>query len=225
MIHVPYYSHPNTRNDEWVISHLQEMGCSKDGYYVEAGAFDGITHSNTLTLERHFNWTGLLIEPHPDLVSVVKENRPNNIHSDKALSLTGLSKRGTLLLGGQWSGLQELMTRKFLDQHQERGNPGVEVECATLHEVLEAAKAPQHIDYLSLDIEGGELPVLLDYFLKTPDDVRRRFGCITVEYEYDESILQCLIMLLDHFDYRFVKLSGWDAFFIWTGFRGQEKVT
>ena len=223
MKNVPFYSHPSTRNDEWVINNALPMGL-KGGYYVEAGAFDGLTHSNTLTLERYFGWTGLLIEPHPELIPKVKSNRPGNAFCGKALSLNGLPETGTLLLGGQWSGLQELMTRKFLDQHQERANPGIEVKCCTLHNALEQADAPGHIDYLSLDIEGGELPVLMDYFLKTPESERRRFGCITVEYQYDESILQSLIVLLDCYDYRFVRLSGWDAFFIWKGFRGSEKV-
>ena len=33
------------------------------GYFIELGAHDGFFFSNTLTLERQFNWTGLCIEP------------------------------------------------------------------------------------------------------------------------------------------------------------------
>ena len=33
------------------------------GFFVEAGAWDGVYLSNTLFLERQRNWTGILIEP------------------------------------------------------------------------------------------------------------------------------------------------------------------
>jgi FkbM family methyltransferase len=211
VINVPYYSHPGTRNDEWVVNEIFQGG--RGGYYVEAGAFDGLTHSNTLTLERNFGWVGLLVEGNPIFAEQMIRNRPGNTFSTKAISLSHLPSKGTMLQGGQWTGLQELMTRKFLDQHQERANPGVEVETATLHAILEEADAPKRIDYLSLDIEGGELPVLIDYFHRTAKEDLRRFGCITVEYQNDACILQSLNTLLDFYGYRLIKLSGWDAFY------------
>ena len=42
------------------------LGTSERGIFVEIGAYDGIHGSNTLMLERCFNWTGLLIEASPD---------------------------------------------------------------------------------------------------------------------------------------------------------------
>ena len=39
----------------------------KNGFFVEAGAFDGEAFSNTLLFELKHNWTGLLVEPNPDL--------------------------------------------------------------------------------------------------------------------------------------------------------------
>ena len=38
----------------------------KNGFFIEAGAFDGQIFSNTLLLEMNYNWTGLLIEPNPE---------------------------------------------------------------------------------------------------------------------------------------------------------------
>ena len=37
----------------------------RDGFFVECGAFDGETRSNTLNLERDLGWTGVLIEADP----------------------------------------------------------------------------------------------------------------------------------------------------------------
>jgi FkbM family methyltransferase len=211
MINVPFYSHPSTRNDEWVIKEVfQGM---RAGYYVEAGAFDGLTHSNTLALERSFCWDGLLIEPHPTYIPQVHENRPDATLIPKALGVTGMTK-ATLLLGGQWSGLQELMPRTFLEGHTERLNPGVEVDVITLHQALEEANAPRTIDYLSLDTEGSELPIMLDYFLNTDVDDLRTFRCLSIEYGYDATILSALNLLLDHWGYEFVRLSGWDSFYV-----------
>ena len=38
----------------------------KNGFFIEAGAYDGEIASNTLLFELEHNWTGLLIEPNPD---------------------------------------------------------------------------------------------------------------------------------------------------------------
>ena len=40
----------------------------KSGFFIEAGAADGEWFSNTLYFERHHGWTGLLVEPNPDLL-------------------------------------------------------------------------------------------------------------------------------------------------------------
>ena len=56
------------------------LGLSKNnpqsGFFIEAGAADGEWFSNTLYFERHHGWTGLLVEPNPDLLSdLVKTHR------------------------------------------------------------------------------------------------------------------------------------------------------
>ena len=38
----------------------------QDGYYVELGAHDGITQSNSFYFEKKKNWKGVLIEPSPN---------------------------------------------------------------------------------------------------------------------------------------------------------------
>ena len=48
----------------------------KFGFFIEAGAADREWFSNTLYFERHHGWTGLLVEPNPDLLSdLVKTHR------------------------------------------------------------------------------------------------------------------------------------------------------
>jgi hypothetical protein len=44
---------------------------------LQAGAHDGVTMSNTWALERHYNWTGLLVEPNSHFHALAA-NRPGS---------------------------------------------------------------------------------------------------------------------------------------------------
>ena len=46
----------------------------RNGFYIEAGAFDGETGSNSLFFEMQRNWTGLLIEPISDFYTKLVKN-------------------------------------------------------------------------------------------------------------------------------------------------------
>ena len=47
-----------------------------NGFFIEAGAYDGETLSNTLFLEINRNWTGLLVEADPESYkSLLSRNR------------------------------------------------------------------------------------------------------------------------------------------------------
>ena len=49
------------------------------GTFVEMGALDGLTYSNTLVLERCFNWTGVLLEANPaNYAKLLRSKRANN---------------------------------------------------------------------------------------------------------------------------------------------------
>ena len=45
------------------------------GRFLEIGAFDGITHTNTWMLERCFHWSGLLVEANPSSFMALSHNR------------------------------------------------------------------------------------------------------------------------------------------------------
>ena len=48
------------KQDEWIDNYLKQK---TNGIFLEVGAVDGVSLSNTLFFERERNWTGLLIEP------------------------------------------------------------------------------------------------------------------------------------------------------------------
>ena len=41
---------------------LRHLNHRRDGFFIEAGAYDGESLSNTLFMERYLNWTGILVE-------------------------------------------------------------------------------------------------------------------------------------------------------------------
>ena len=61
--------------DQWVRDHLLWGGA--DGFFVEFGARDGITHSNTAYTLRTLGWKGLCIEPLAVEFKALRVNRPN----------------------------------------------------------------------------------------------------------------------------------------------------
>lgn len=55
------------------------------GYFIEAGANDGVKQSNTLYFEKYKGWRGILIEPIPNLAKKCRINRPKCIVENCAL--------------------------------------------------------------------------------------------------------------------------------------------
>ena len=88
------------------------------GTFIEAGAFDGIFFSNTLYLELFRSWSGLLVEPHPDMkMKLLSHNRkvwflpgclslepyPTKVSYGESLILTRMSKfRAVSYKGKLW---------------------------------------------------------------------------------------------------------------------------
>ena len=50
-----------------ILDTLLFQGKIKNGFFIEAGAWDFTTSSNSLWYELKHNWTGLLIEPVPEM--------------------------------------------------------------------------------------------------------------------------------------------------------------
>jgi len=138
------------------------------GFFIEAGANDGVTQSNTLFFERHRGWRGLLIEPIPDLAVKCRKNRPHSIVENCALLAAGDTRRELTM---QFCNLMSLVKGAMHSEEADRAH--IEKGCAvqniqtyevtvparTLDDIL-ASHRITHIDLFSLDVEGFELQVL-----------------------------------------------------------------
>ena len=139
-----------------------------NGFFVEIGANDGITLSNTYLLEKDFNWTGICIEALPDKFNELIKNR-KSININKAVyDITGkiLNFSSDDLLSG--------ITDK-IDRHLETKNKQqISVETVTLNDILEENNAPTFIDYISIDTEGSEFEIIKSEGNKRELDVRNK---------------------------------------------------
>lgn len=151
-------------------SSLSGPGSEVSGTFVELGALDGLDVSNTLMLERCYNWTGLLIEASPENVARLRNSgrRAPYVHS-AVCARQGMIRMSTV--GGATARVLDATSR----DHDER--PASLVPCQPLASLMRTAGLPE-ATFLSLDVEGMEEEVLM-----TVDPTA--FDLIVVEARHD----------------------------------------
>jgi Methyltransferase FkbM domain len=140
--------------DELVIALL---GGKRNGYFIDLAANDAVDLSNTYALERHYGWDGVCIEPNPIywhtlsyrqcrvVGAVVGRDRNEQVYFRfEAGDHGGIAGDG-FNNGKRW---QRSSQAKYT---------------VTLLEILEHTMAPTDIDYLSLDVEGAESFILMNF--------------------------------------------------------------
>lgn len=148
------------RVDIKILPYLQGI---ENGFFVEAGALDGLFMSNTKILEE-LGWNGLLIEPSPKAVQACRKNRKSPVVECALVSkdYTRPSIRGDFLFDGE-AGLGAYSSVNHGVYICKRGDTiydmGREVRARTLDSIFDEYNITK-IDFLSLDVEGYELEVL-----------------------------------------------------------------
>jgi len=142
--------------DLMVLFFLREK---RNGYFVEFGATDGVDLSNTVVLEKLFQWRGLLAEPAKRWHAALKDNRSAAIDTRCVWSDSGqqLEFRETDI--GELSTLVDLVDKDFNREGRVKGT-NYPVETISLNDLLQAHNCPKEIDYMSIDTEGSELAIL-----------------------------------------------------------------
>ncbi len=148
--------------DEKLAQYLPERG-----FFVEAGANDGVSESNTYYLERAKGWRGVLVEPIPELYRKCVEERPRSIVFQCALVSDGYAEETIEMRTGHLLSLvRGSPGSPSRDHHADRARDlfgieprNVSVPARTLTSILEEVGAGE-IDFLSLDVEGYEAEAL-----------------------------------------------------------------
>jgi FkbM family methyltransferase len=167
-------SNSQLRQDLFV---LAELNFKTEGYYVEFGATDGITLSNTFLLGSEFLWNGILAEPAKCYKEKLFANRPNaTLDFSCVWSLTG--QRLDFFETSEPE-LSTIADYAEIDLHAKsrKERKSYQVETISLLDLLRKHNAPNNIDYLSIDTEGSEYEILSAF-----DFDSYRFGVITVEH-------------------------------------------
>lgn len=125
----------------------------ENGFFIEAGAHNGIDQNNTFLLEKKLKWKGLLVEPNPHTFARCLQNRSCIIENYALVA---------------FDFLDEEVSGDFFQSSFEGSMMG---GCAHLHHKNDKVKAIQlsklldnhqikNIDFFSIDVEGYEIEVL-----------------------------------------------------------------
>jgi hypothetical protein len=157
------------------------FGKSHKGFFVEFGATDGKSISNTFLLEEERGWTGILCEPgriwHPDL----KDNRSCVLDFRCVYSTSELSLTFVETATAEYSTIKGYEANDLQSGKRNEATPYY-VESVSLIDLLRQHNAPNFIELLSVDTEGSEFDILSAFDFKSYE-----FGVIAVEHNYSAS--------------------------------------
>jgi FkbM family methyltransferase len=148
---------------------LEKYLDSDNGVFLEIGANDGFKQSNTYYFEKMRNWRGILIEPIPMLYERCKKRRKR---SEVYNYLCGSPEDAGKVKTIQYADLMSQVKGAFNDgakesEHINRGlqiqkienSYSIELNCLTISEIIDKSSF-DHIDLMTVDVEGYELEVL-----------------------------------------------------------------
>ncbi len=144
--------------DLWV---LRRTGYKRGGFFVEFGAMDGLSLSNSWLLETEFGWRGLCAEPNPDLFERLHKNRRCIVSSECIGPATGQEVEFILA-----DAFGTISSYADADMHADTRKPysddgrTIRLRTTSLDDFLRRHSAPREIDYLSIDTEGSEFDIL-----------------------------------------------------------------
>ena len=198
-----YYSQFN--QDEIINTLLENK---KNAVFIDIGAYDGITFSNSYFFEHNNNWTGICFEPNPVIFKKLAEVR------NCTLINGGVSVKNATLTYKRFSGNQELeMLSGFSDffseeqllrietelgEEKNSSTEIIEIQTYSLNDLLKE-KNISKIDYCSIDTEGGEFDIL-----KTINFDDTYFAAFSIEDNYNSSEV-----------IEYMKSKGFDFQFLW----------
>jgi FkbM family methyltransferase len=151
----------------------------KDGFFIDIGAYDGVTISNTYSLEK-IGWKGICIEPVPGIFEMLEKNRKCEC-INAALSDNDNNDNTFIQTKGGRSGFKKNMTPKMLLAAEEEGIISEIAVKNTTFDIIMSKYAKTYIDFMSIDVEGTEMDIL-----RTIDFNKYKFGLIAVEHNNPE---------------------------------------
>lgn len=178
--------------DLWV---LERTGYKRGGFFVDFGATNGVSLSNTWLLEKEFDWRGICAEPNPRFFKQLGKNR-SCIVSDACVGARS-GEVVEFVLADEFSGMTK---HAALDGHEAKRSAFltdarnlVTLRTISLDDLLINHGAPRRIDYLSIDTEGSEFEILAAFPFSD-----WQIDLITVEHNFTAQREQIHRLLASH---------------------------
>jgi len=188
----------------------------KYGVFMDIGAHDGVSINNTLYFEKEHGWTGVNIEPINDVYQRLVSNRPACINLNCAVSDTIgtaefiLNRGYTEMLSGLKNSYDLRHVQRMAREIRQYGGSSetISVNTDTVENICKTHSIDR-INYLSIDVEGGEFAVI-----KSIDFDKVFIDVIGFENNYPDNSQQ-IIAYLESKNYRIIPCNGWlDIFMI-----------
>lgn len=152
--------------------------CNKrGGTFVEIGALDGKALSNTKFFDDYMGWSGMLIEAFPDSAAAIEKNRPNpknKIFKEAVCGEGQKSVKFSVAPNRAVGGVSSTMPDEHKKEWGHDNYNQISVPCRPIRVMVNeflAQSGADHIDFFSLDVEGGELEVLKTFDFHVPVNV------------------------------------------------------
>jgi len=129
----------------------------RSGVFVDVGARDGVKLSNSYYLEKELSWTGIAIEPHPDLFHALERSRSCRCLNVAASDVARDGLEFVKFLEEPFGNSGLLSTFLNPQRLKKVKHEIISVPCVPLSQLITDFKV---IHYLDIDVEGHELQVL-----------------------------------------------------------------
>lgn len=189
-----YYS--QIRQDEFLNKVV--FNNKKNGYFIDIGAHDGKTLSNSLFFELNNNWNGICVEPNPNVFNKLNLFRKSiNLNvcigeSNKTVKFTQIEGYSEMLSG---------ISEKYDQRHIERIKRDLKNQGGKLNEIeikmikldsIEELKNKQ-VDFISIDTEGNEFDIISSINFQKLD-----IKAMVVENNYGDSRIKNHLLEFDY---------------------------
>ena len=210
------------RNDQITSQLYQDMfaefivGNSFEKTFLEFGATDGLNLSNTYSLEKFSNWSGVLAEPDTQWHNNLKLNRPNTkiIHD----CVWKKSNETLDFISSAQGELSTIESFKYSDQDSMPANTKnrnqiakkIQVKTISLNDLINIEFNSTSPSYISIDTEGSEYEIL-----KSFDFDNFKPKVFTIEHNHSNLEKQIDELLeKNNFERIFRKLTAFDAWYV-----------
>jgi len=184
----------------------------RNGFFVEFGVCDGELFSNTLLLEKQYEWKGIVCEPLKSFHETLGKNRTCIIDHRAVFSESNTKVEFREL--HNYKDLSGIVDTFSTDNHIKKRNTdhtSYIVDTVSLTDLLDQHLSPLNIDYISIDTEGSEFNILSTFNFE-----KYRVNIFSVEHNFIDDKRLKIQNLMESKNYTRIltDISKWDDWYV-----------